>query len=672
MKSKIMWLLFGFVAVLALVLASCAPAAPTTTPPTTAPPTTAPPTTAPPTGAEMVKNTAGKLVEKPKYGGTIRIRQLPSTVLHFDPLYWDANALCAAIMDRSFTVPWEKGPSGTNEHLLDYSWYAQKWYTGELMEKFEILDIYTVRYTLKKGIHFWNKPPVNGRELTADDAIWTYIRQVSNPKSQTWHRATEASALTAWTQNFKDVEAGIIPKERLAPYLDGLKNEWKPLMDKMYPGLFERLKREWAKVYALLKEKGYDVADRPLWSTYMRKIDKYTFEVVSFAPNVTLWQVMGSTWTIPREVVDTYGTFNDWDKVVGTGPWIPKDYVSDSSITFERNPNYWQYDPLLPENRLPYADRLSVLMIVDDSTYQAALRTSKLDFGSVPWSKVEGFKKDCPQMLYKQGQLTWTHLIHVRNDIPPFSDVRVRQAVMLGVDQQGMAKDFYKGNALIYTWPEQPAYKEGRTLPEELPADIRELYEYHPDKAKQLLAEAGYPKGFKTKLIVYPSTDDQESCLLFKEYMAKIGIDIEIEVPEATTYISILYGRNYRDMISCWWGNNFPGDALTWCEDGAPASPYNFSNVKDPEAVEVVRKMGRTLDENERYNKILKEANLRHMRAAYNIVLPTPVGYTFWWPWLKGYHGETDLGWPDESAWMEIPKYLWIDRDLKFKMTGAR
>ena len=60
------------------------------------------------------------------------------------------------------------------------------------------------------------------------------------------------------------------------------------------------------------------------------------------------------------------------------------------------------------------------------------------------------------------------------------------------------------------------------------------------------------------------------------------------------------------------------------------------------------------------------------MRLVYNIILPTPVGEGFWWPWLKGYHGETDLGWPDETGWGEIPKYLWIDQDLKYEMTGRR
>jgi len=79
----------------------------------------------------------------------------------------------------------------------------------------------------------------------------------------------------------------------------------------------------------------------------------------------------------------------------------------------------------------------------------------------------------------------------------------------------------------------------------------------------------------------------------------------------------------------------------------------------------------RTADPDEQ-NRILKEEVNYVLEKVYEIVLPTPVGSTFWWPWLKGYHGETDLGKPDETRWGEIPKYLWIDQDLKYDITGSR
>jgi peptide/nickel transport system substrate-binding protein len=678
MNKKIVWLALSFLMVVALVLASCGPAAEEEEGKEIIgkvvekeEKVVEKEKAVEEEGPEMVRNTLGQLVEKPQYGGTIRYRVLAHQARHYDPIYWDANNCLSIVMDRFVTAPWEKGPAGTKELALDYSYYPQVWYRGELLENFEVIDIHTVKYTLRKGIHYWNKPPVNGREMTVDDVIWNFLRQITHPKCETYMRLDETAAVRKWTEYFAAVDKGDIPKERVETYLTGIRDDFKPVMEAVWPGLLDELQGRWAKVYKLFEDKGYNVADTPLFPTYINKIDKYTWELVDFSPNVSLWSWMASIWPIPREVVETYGHGDDWDRVVGTGPWIPSDYVADMSVNYVKNPAYWQNDPLLPEYRLPYADRLVVLVIVDDSTYQAALRTGKIDIGGVPWNKVESFRQTCPEMLHKQSQLTWTHTVSMRTDIEPFSDVRVRQACMLAVDHSKMAEEFYKGLALIYTWPEQPAYTMGYTPPEELPEDIRYLYEYHPDKAKELLAEAGYPNGFKTKMIVYPSQDDQESCLIFQEYLKAIGIDAEIEVPEAASYISMLYGKTYQHMISCWWGNNFPADGLNWAEGGEPGSPYNFSAVVDTESVAVSQLLRRTLDENER-DQILKKENMRHMRLVYNVILPTPVGETFWWPWLKGYDGQTDLGWPDESGWGEIPKYLWIDQGLKDRTIGKQ
>jgi peptide/nickel transport system substrate-binding protein len=232
-----------------------------------------------------------------------------------------------------------------------------------------------------------------------------------------------------------------------------------------------------------------------------------------------------------------------------------------------------------------------------------------------------------------------------------------------------MLNDFYEGNAFLYTWPIQPVFPAVYTPPEEWPEFIQEQYEDHPDKARELLAEAGYPNGFKTKFYVYPSADDREACLVVAEYLKDVGIETEIVVPETASFIEILYGREYEHRIACWWGNNFTMDALDWAEGGQVASPYNFSNVVDDEAVAFSDYYQEEPDLVAR-DVALKEFNIRELGMTYNLVIPVPVSNTFWWPWLKNFSGERDLGWPDETAWGEIPKYIWVDQDLKFQLTG--
>ena len=72
---------------------------------------------------------------------------------------------------------------------------------------------------------------------------------------------------------------------------------------------------------------------------------------------------------------------------------------------------------------------------------------------------------------------------------------------------------------------------------DELPESSRELYEYHPDKARQLLAEAGYPDGFETEILCLPALADLVS--IIKAYRADIGVDLDIQPKEFAVYTSI-------------------------------------------------------------------------------------------------------------------------------------
>jgi len=619
-------------------------------------------------GPEMVRNIHGRLVEKPQYGGTIRYRVLPHQAEHYDPLWWDANNAQSIINDRAVSAPWEMGPEGSNEHPLNYSSYTEDWYRGEMLESFEVIDLYTCLYTLRPGIHFWDKPPVNGRELIVNDWAWGWVRAGMNIQSA--HYWGPGDALTYWNTQFGKVDSGEWTESIIEDWLDEMKTYWwDDLVELGYDMTDPSVTKHYTDVVALFESRGYDVTGTPLGGSYPRLVDKYNILFRKLEPDVEVFNDMTSTWALPHEVEDEYGTFDDWQTTVACGPWMPVDYVRDSSATYIRNPNYWQHDPNLPEYQLPYADNLLVLVILDQSTYLAALRTAKIDIGGVVWHQVETFKETSPEMLFTQTPPTQSHTISVRTDIPPFDDVRVRQAAMLAIDQPSMQNEFYEGNAYTYTWPIQAVFPAVYTPPEELPDNIRELYEYHPDKARALLAEAGYPDGFKTKFYIYPSADDRESCLIVSQYLKEVGIECENVIPETASYIQILYGGEYEHMISCWWGNNFPTDTLEWAEGGQPQSPYNFSNVKDVEAEELVDWYYATVDANER-NQRLKEFSVRSMELVYNIIIPIPVNHTFWWPWLKNYSGQTDLGYPDETGWGEIPKYLWIDQDLKHDITG--
>ena len=82
-------------------------------------------------------------------------------------------------------------------------------------------------------------------------------------------------------------------------------------------------------------------------------------------------------WTsiMPPEVIEQHGDVQDWRNLVGTGPFMLTDVVEDSHITWAKNPDYWGHDEKYPDNRLPYVDELRMMIMREEGSIVAALRS---------------------------------------------------------------------------------------------------------------------------------------------------------------------------------------------------------------------------------------------------------------------------------------------------------
>ena len=287
MKGKIIWLMISCLMVAALVLGSCAPAAepsPTPTP---------------------------KAKEGPQYGGEfVQCHPQPSTG-NDDALAvpWLTHG-CKYTNEKLLRGDWAKGLAGTGESKwLLGNWPSMDLLTGCLAESWEVPDPQTIIYHIRKGIHWHDKPPVNGRELVADDVVFSIKRQWEIPESYL-------------SGNFQ-----VGPESVTAP------DKWT-VVAKLPPGKTQPL------------------------------LQALSMEMRIVAP----------------EAIKEYGDQRDWRHVVGTGAFIITDEVPGASISFKKNPNYWQDDPVHPGNRLPYIDELKWVTIKDLSTQIASLRTGKVDW----------------------------------------------------------------------------------------------------------------------------------------------------------------------------------------------------------------------------------------------------------------------------------------------------
>jgi len=195
-----------------------------------------------------------------------------------------------------------------------------------------------------------------------------------------------------------------------------------------------------------------------------------------------------------------------------------------------------------------------------------------------------------------------------------------------------------------------------------MPADVRELYTYNPTKAKQLLADAGYPDGFKTDLTIVSLWADYYSIL--KEYWAQIGVDVDIvPVQDFGALIGTNASLGFEGMIA-----QFISPCSTYPEQAQYTgdSWLNPSRIKDPYVTEMAEKARAacvtSMKDGMAITKELAAYLLKNVYAVQALHYPL---YNVWWPWLKNYTGESSVGYMTFDSWVQ---FVWVDQELKAQM----
>ena len=366
---------------------------------------------------------------------------------------------------------------------------------------------------------------------------------------------------------------------------------------------------------------------------------------------------------VPKEVSDAGGS--DWKNLNGTGPFQLTDHVKGSSVTWSKNALYWDKETLSGASyKLPFLDQIIYRTIKDESAFLTALRTAKLDMlESVRWSAVEELKKNAPALKWKVRVATAGTFLSMRVDTKPFDDIRVRKAMNLAVNKQEIAKAYYGGNATLFAYPMHPDYTGYFETLDKMPAAAQELFTYNPDKAKALLAEAGYPKGFSFKTQVCSCNPDHMDLIpLVAAYLERVGVKMEIQPMEYGAYLSAMTTKTLAAGYLMNNGHTNPTTSIR--KSFVTKQTWNPSQYSDPD---LDKRMAETyLERDEGKRQLLIKLLTRDIveKAPY-IWLPTPHIYTAWWPWVKNYDGELNVGSARNGP---IHARIWVDQAMKKKM----
>jgi len=198
---------------------------------------------------------------------------------------------------------------------------------------------------------------------------------------------------------------------------------------------------------------------------------------------------------------------------------------------------------------------------------------------------------------------------------------------------------------------------------EELPASTRELYDYNPDKAKQMLADAGYPDGFKLECGFTSVALGQDRASLLKAQWAKIGVEVDIISVESALQTKMGFDRDYKHV----WGDDIEtaNPVLTLRQAGETGHFLNITTSEDAFFDEMASQIVTEIDPIKRAS-LMKEAGNYVLGQVYSIPLNTRPSASYWWPWVKNYYGEANVG--DWGSFMPLLATVWIDEALKAEM----
>lgn len=382
----------------------------------------------------------------------------------------------------------------------------------------------------------------------------------------------------------------------------------------------------------------------------VRKVDDATVELVLSQPWGLFLNQLATTLSsglplfISPEAVKKYGNQDVNLHPSGTGPFKITGYEAGVKTILERNAEYWNQP-------LPYLDRITFVVMPEVTTRVTALEAGEVDViaallpDAVPPLQEKGFNIVASEVTNQ----IWYYGVNLDDQSGALKDKRVRQALNYAVDRVGMADQLLLGqmyplDGMIV--PTSPLWKRG------LPS----RYTYNPEKAKELLKEAGFAQGLTLKaripttgssmLIPVPMTE------WFQRDLEAVGVKLEIQTLDWTTYLGYwIKGMSPDVAFDCMsWASDHSED---WALDIFGSSGFgNTGHIKDEVIDKLYAEYEITADPQKQLD-LMRQAFDRIQEEAYMVPIGSDKNIIVANKRIKGNYPVPD--------WMQIPQYWWVE-----------
>ncbi|ACB96148.1 ABC transporter substrate-binding protein [Beijerinckia indica] len=337
--------------------------------------------------------------------------------------------------------------------------------------------------------------------------------------------------------------------------------------------------------------------------TEIETADPHIVKITLSKPSAPLLLALAASESpiVPKHIFERLKPNDDpaFDQIIGSGPFLLKEWVKGSHILLARNPAYWD----APK---PYLDRIIFRFVSDPAARAAVLEAGEGDIGpnAVAFSDLERFEA-LPQFtvdttVFAYGGPLQQLILNLDNDY--LKNLKVRQAIAHAIDLEQL-------NAIVF-------YGYGQVSPTPISVVNTKYFDptikaatFDPKLANQLLDEAGYKRGaggfrFKLRLTNNPYNPSAYSDFL-KQALARIGIDATIQKFDFGSYVKTVYTDGAFDLSTESCGNFFDPSAgaqrLYWSKNIKKGLPFsNGAHYVNPQLDQILEDAASTLDESRR------------------------------------------------------------------------